>query len=389
MEQTVKTSSVDAILTELKANAAKPLSLAKAMSRKVYQSEDILEIEKEKIFKDEWVCIGRTQDIPNVGDYLTWKILDEPVLAVRQPDGNIAAYSNTCRHRMMLLLEGKGTCKRIVCPYHAWTYDLSGQLIGAPYMNKTDDFNKKDIKLPEIRSEVWHGWIYLTLNPNARPVHEKLSKLDQLISRYNCENYVSIVHHDTVWKCNWKLLCENFMEGYHLPVAHRETVGAYCPVDETEFPDADEADENFTYQVYTKDENAPVGTAHPSNTSLEGEWRITSVLPTIFPSHMFSLAPDHLWYLSIQPLGVDQVRIRHGAALAPEVLENLEDPDAFVAEAREFLAKVQEEDRFVVEGMQEGTAGDLSGSGQLSWLEREVNDFTKYIARKITATKGE
>jgi len=383
MEHTVITNSVNDILTELKTNAAKPLGQAKAMPRKMYQSESILELEKEKIFKDEWICIGRTQDIPNVGDYLTWKILDEPVLVVRRPDGEVAAYSNTCRHRMMLLLEGKGTCKRIVCPYHAWTYDLSGQLIGAPYMNKTDDFNKKDISLPEIRSEIWHGWIYLTLNPNARPVHEKLANLTPLIERYNCENYVGIVLKDTVWNCNWKLLAENFMEGYHLPVAHKATVGAFCPLDETEFSDIDEADENFTYQTYTKDKEAPVGTAHPSNTSLEGKWRITSVLPTIFPSHMFSLAPDHLWYLSIQPIGVDKVRIRHGAAIAPEVLENLSDPDASLEEIREFLAKVQEEDRFVVEGMQQGTAGDLSGSGQLSWLEREVNDFTKYIARKL------
>tara|TARA_B110000971_G_scaffold215458_1_gene248928 strand:+ start:6413 stop:7426 length:1014 start_codon:yes stop_codon:yes gene_type:complete len=337
------------------------------MPPELYHNDNILKLEQNKIFRSEWICVGRTGDVPNTGNYLTWHIQDQPVLVVRQPDDSIGAYSNTCRHRMMRFLEGQGTCRRIICPYHAWIYDLSGQLIGAPYMERIEGFNKGDIKLPEIRSEIWEGWIYVTLNAEARPVKEKFANLHPLIAQYNSADYVSIVLKDVEWKANWKLLAENFMEGYHLPVAHRATVGAFCPLDKTEFPKGD-PDENFTYQIYTKDKNAPVGNAHPSNTSLTVRWRNTSVLPTVFPSHMFSLAPDHVWCLSIQPIGVDTVTIRHGAAIAPEVLENHPDPEAFLESTKAFLSQVQEEDRFVVEGLHEGSSAPLSEPGQLSWL---------------------
>jgi len=97
------------------------------------------------------------------------------------------------------------------------------------------------------------------------------------------------------------------MEGYHLPVAHKATVGGYFPVEATQFSEFPPSP-GFTYQFFEKTKSAPVGTAHADNTSLTGKQRITSILPTIFPSHMYALAPDHLWYLSLQPMGVDQVR---------------------------------------------------------------------------------
>ena len=86
------------------------------------------------------------------------------------------------------------------------------------------------------------------------------------------------------------------MESYHLPVAHRATVGAHMPPEEVEFDDRG-AFESFTYQLFTKQDGAPVGRAHDANKSLEGRWRHTSIMPTVFPSHMYVLAPDHLWYL--------------------------------------------------------------------------------------------
>ena len=96
---------------------------------------------------------------------------------------------------------------------------------------------------------------------------------------------------------------------------------------------------------------------------------------------MISLAPDHLWYLSLQPLGHDKVKIRYGAALAPEVLAASEDPDSLIIEVISFLDRVNEEDRGVVEGIFKGSKGLLSSAGPLCWLERENHEFTQYIAR--------
>ena len=96
---------------------------------------------------------------------------------------------------------------------------------------------------------------------------------------------------------------------------------------------------------------------------------LTSILPTIFPSHMIMLAPDHLWYLSLQPDGPGRVRIRYGAALAPEVLADQDDPESYKDKVRAFLQQVNEEDRFVVEGIAEGSRAPLSRPGPLCWLK--------------------
>jgi len=236
--------------------------------------------------------------------------------------------------------------------------------------------------LPEIKCEISLGWIYVTLNPDIDSLSESLASLNEILSPYKMENYIDIISEDHVWDTNWKLLTENFMEGYHLPVAHQGTVGPYINLSDTEF-DKRGAFESFTYQTFTKNEDAIVGTAHPDNKSLTGRWRHTSVLPTVFPSHMYSLAPDHLWYLSLQPNGTNKVNIKFGAAVAPEVLKDQNDPEKFLNETREFLYEVQKEDRFVVEGIFKGVNSPLGSPGPLSWLERENHEFTQYIARKL------
>jgi hypothetical protein len=173
------------------------------------------------------------------------------------------------------------------------------------------------------------------------------------------------------------------MESYHLPVAHKATVGAWFPVDDNRFPDR--VFEPFTYQTFTKTEGATYGRAHPDNTRLTDEWRFTSVMPTVYPTHMYVLAPDHLWYLSLRPRGTAQVDVRFGFALAPERLAAVTDAerDGFVADAIGFFDKVNAEDKFVVKGIHDGAKAPLARPGRLSWLEREIHDFQGYLARRL------
>jgi phenylpropionate dioxygenase-like ring-hydroxylating dioxygenase large terminal subunit len=372
------------LLKRLATLAALPQDTATAMPPEMYHSSKVAKREQRHIFKQEWLCAGLSNAIPKTGDYLSYELGDQPVVVIRQKDGSVLAFANVCRHRMMSLVTGSGSCKnkRIMCPYHAWSYDIDGSLKSAPQMQYRADFNKQNYGLIPVRCEVWEGWIYVTLNPDAPSVAGQLGELKTVVTDYQMENYVPIVQQDHVWNTNWKMLTENFMEGYHLPVTHRGTVGGHFPVEETEFS-ALPANPAFTYQLYTKKETAPVGNAHPDNKVLKGKQRRTSVLPTIFPSHMISLAPDHLWYLSLQPLGHDKVSIRYGAALAPEVLAASEDPDNLINGVIQFLDQVNEEDREVVEGIFKGSNGPLSNAGPLCWLERENHEFTQYIARRL------
>lgn len=371
-----------ALLEDLKRLASGPLAAATAMPAGIYHDPDILELERQQIFASDWVCPGLAADIPDPGDYLTYSIAGQPVFCVRGKDGEILTLSNVCRHRMMLLLEDRGQTKRIVCPYHAWTYDLDGALIGAGHMDKSDGFEKKDHCLPEIRTEIWNGWIYITLNPNAAPVADILKPLDAMVEGYQMANYVPVILTDHVWNTNWKLLTENFMEGYHLPVAHKATVGQWMPMSSVNFPD--KAHDGFTYQTFIKDENAIYGRAPSDNTRLEGHWRHTTVMPTVFPSHMYILAPDHVWYLSLRPKGTGQVHVRFGVAIAPEVHASLDNPIDWVADLTAFFDKVNAEDRFVVEGICEGSRAPDARPGPLSWLEHEIHDFMRYLSSRLT-----
>lgn len=370
------------ILARLAANAALPADQALGNPPGLYRDEGIFALERERIFRRGWLCPGRAADIPNPGDYLTFSLDEQPVFAIRGEDGQVRAFSNVCLHRMMRLLDGQGSCRsRIACPYHAWTYDLEGRLVGAPHMQKSPGFQPRTHRLPTIRTELWQGWIYLTLDPEAPAVADLLAPLDGVVDRYRMADYVPLAMQDHVWKTNWKVLTENFMEGYHLPIAHRKTVGAWFPADETRFPEGVSA--AFTWQTFIKDENAKYGRAHPDNTRLTDHWRYTTVMPTIFPTHMVVLAPDHLWYLSLRPKGVGEVHVRFGVAMAPEVMATIRDVDAYRAEIIDFFDRVNEEDRGVVEAIYANTAAPLAQSGRLSWLEREIHDFTGYLARTL------
>ena len=375
-------STVDEVLTSLKKLAATPLEAATAPPKAIYTLPDITAHEMDRIFASEWLCAGRADELPNPGDYMAFECGAQPLIIIRGVDGALSARSNICRHRMMRLVEGRGNTRKFTCPYHAWTYNLEGQLVGAAYMDRTTCFNKSDIQLPAVRCEEYLGWIYVCLDPDVEPVAHMLADLTEKLLPYNMQDYVTIFTEDHVWDTNWKCLTENFMEGYHLPVAHRDTVGGHFPVEETQF-DGRGSFPHFTSQLFVKTGTAPVGTAHPDNTSLTGKWRNISVMPTVFPSHMYVLAPDHLWYLALQPDGPGRTRIRYGAALAPEVLAAQSDPETYIAETKTFLDAVQLEDKNVVEGIFAGAKAPLSSPGPLSWLERENHEFTQYLARRL------
>ena len=374
--------TLESTLAALKELAASPLASATAMPKDMYVSPDIHRLENERLFRVEWICAGRSDEILNPGDYLSFDLLDQPLILVRGIDGNIHAMSNVCRHRMMRLVDGIGNTNKFICPYHAWTYDVSGNLVAAPYMDQTDAFDKKAIALPHVRCEQFEGWIYVSLNQDIAPVDEMLESLNKITAPYVQKNYVTIFTEQHEWNCNWKCLTENFMESYHLPVTHKATVGAHYVVKDTSF-DRQGHFEHFTYQLFTKSDGAPVGNAHPENKTLFGKWRNISVMPTVFPGHMYVLAPDHLWYLCLQPKGHDKVSIKYGAAVPPEVLNAQTNKDAFIAKTKAFLDVVQVEDRSVVEGIYQGALSPLGKPGPLSWLERENHEFTQYLARRL------
>ena len=210
---------------ELQANVALPFERARAMPKSVYTSPDFAAAEVQHIFAKEWLCAGRADALANPGDYLTMKIAGEPIIILRDSDGQLRGLSNVCRHRMSTLLEGRGHVRSIVCPYHAWTYNLDGTLRGAPAMAANEAFCKDEIALPQVRVENWLGWIMVTLNPDTPSPHLALQGVADLVGYLDMASYRETFRETFRWNTNWKVLAENFMESYHLPVCHAGTIG--------------------------------------------------------------------------------------------------------------------------------------------------------------------
>ncbi len=374
---------IDALLDDLKDRAERPFGEARAAPPAIYSSQAFLELELEEIFRREWICAGRADAIAKTGDYLTFELAGEPVFIVRDGGGTVRAFSNVCLHRMSTLLRGRGNRRIITCPYHAWSYGLDGRLRNAPWMEPSPGFRKADYCLPSVRCELWDGWIYLTLNPDIASPAELFEPVARTITRrYRFEDYRETFREEHVWQTNWKILAENFMESYHLFQLHGPTIGNQSRVEEMSMPPGGEV---FNYHWITKESGFPLANAHPDCRYLEGQWRRTSALITIYPSHMITLTPGYFWYLSLQPEGAGRVRILYGGGMAPDFIDDPRGAE-HVAEAKKILDAVNEEDRVGTEAVFRGTQARLARGGHLSYLERPNFEFCQYLARRIAGS---
>lgn len=364
---------------ELKANASLPFEQARAMPKSVYTSDEFLAQEIEHVFAKEWFCAGRASSLKQPGDYITLELAGQPIMVIRDADGGLRAQSNVCLHRMSTLLEGAGNTRSIVCPYHAWTYNLDGSLRGAPAMTLNEGFKKQGYCLPQVRCEEWLGWIMVSLNPDATPASEGLSEVEDLVGQYGMENYTETFHETHVWDTNWKVLAENFMESYHLPVCHAGTIGGLSKLEEMDCPPGKEA---FNYHFILKDDNLKIALAHPTNKRLEGNWRRTTTLLAIYPSLLITLTPGYFWYLSLHPKGTGQVSIIFGGGMSPEFVNDPE-AQAHFGQLKELLDDVNVEDRGCTEKVYKGLCSGFASPGHLSHLERPNYDFAQYLSARI------
>ena len=364
---------------ELRANVALPFGQAVAMPKSVYTSAEFADLEQRHVFARDWLCAGRADALREPGDYLTMEISGEPILVLRDRDGSLRAMSNVCRHRMSTLLEGRGNTRAIVCPYHAWTYNLDGSLRGAPAMALNEGFCKEQIALPQVRCETWAGWIMVTLDPDVPPPSERLAEVSDLIGPFQMENYVETFREEFHWATNWKVLAENFMESYHLPVCHAATIGGHVDLLKMSCPEGLPA---FNYHSILKNDALDLALAHPANTRLEGDQRRTTWLLSIYPSLMITLSPGYFWYLSLTPDGPGHVNVVFGGGLAPEFAADPASAMHF-ARLKALLDEVNIEDKGCVERVYRGLCAGLSAPGPLSHLERPNYDFARYIAGMI------
>lgn len=347
----------------------------RAMPAEYYTSADFLQLETEDVLRKEWMCVGHVGEVSNPGDFYATEMLDEQILVTRDMDGVIRVLSNVCRHRGNRIAEGTGNSRKFSCKYHAWTYDNTGALLGAPLMEKQPGFDKGKCSLPEFASEIWNGWIFVNLDGTATPLAPRLTGLQEIIKNYHPEDrFLNFIEEDT-WSCNWKCLFENFMEGYHLSATHLKTLHKITP---TRLCKKMGSDDGWTgYHAYYDPNYPPRGPFHPDLTEDE---KTKSPMYGVYPNLVVGMATNFTLFMCLRPDGVDKVKIRWGVT----GLEN--DPDAqTVKDYVDLCHSFNAEDREKLEILQIALKTRNYPGGPLAPddYEGSIWDFTQYIARHL------
>ena len=378
-------ASLSSVLKKLQKVANTPFEEASPIPASTNHSLEFYNQEQKKIFTKEWICVGREDEISNIGDYITHDIAGEPVLIVRQITNEINAFINACAHRFTCLVsKTSGRVKTFTCPYHAWTYNLDGTLKRAPFMEMKEGFNLSDHSLKKLHSEVWEGFIYVTLAESpSKSVNSSLKSLKtKIVGRYDMGRYKTIMRETMIWKANWKNLIENFIESYHVPIAHQKTFAKHKkPLKDYV---CGEDNYNYCYHYAPQKSETGLGAAHPNNTNLKGEWRRMMVDFCVFPNHLITLMPDYLWYISVQPISIGKFKATWGFAMPPENLADISDKDfeKWRSGMLDYMNLANNEDKILVEALYSGTSSSNLPMGTFHPIERNLWQFIKYLAKK-------
>lgn len=197
-----------------------------------YVSEEYARAERDKLWRRVWQQVGRVEEIPEVGDYLTYEILDDSILVVRAAEDEIRAYHNVCAHRGRRLVDipegarnarGSARGRHFVCGYHGWVYNLDGE--NTNVIHKSDwkgALTDECIGLSRVRVDTWSGWIFVNMDPDCEPLREYLEPAASMLDPFQLQNMRYRWRKWGIFDCNWKVAMEAFNETYHVQTTHPE-----------------------------------------------------------------------------------------------------------------------------------------------------------------------
>ena len=195
------------------------------LDQQFYTDPSIYDIDLETFFYNQWIFVGHESQIKNTGDYFLFEIGNESIIIIRDKNSNINCFYNVCRHRgSHICIEKEGKTKKLVCPYHAWAYDLAGNLISARMMD--EKFIKKDWNLNKCSSKVYEGLIFINLSENPDDFNKFINPVKDFIELHGLSRSKIALKKTYPTSGNWKLTLDNFHECYHCLPAHPE----YCQV---------------------------------------------------------------------------------------------------------------------------------------------------------------
>jgi phenylpropionate dioxygenase-like ring-hydroxylating dioxygenase large terminal subunit len=282
---------------------------ARTLPAPYYVSLEYFKREMDELFGRMWICAGRTEQVGRAGQFFIRDVVGESIVITRSPSGRVNAFYNVCRHRgTRLCTDDTGMfAGSIQCPYHAWTYDLDGRLIGSPHMDEVPHFRKEEYPLHGVHAEVWDGHIFLNLGKNPSPLIAQLADLPSKFRPWRMEDLR--LGHRIVYdvRANWKLLIQNYSECLHCPNLHPalNRLSHYLS-GENEPPQA-------TYMGGRMDLRPGVATLSMDGTcpreflpGLSPDDVRRVYYYAIFPNMLLSLHPDYMLVHTLWPIAPDR-----------------------------------------------------------------------------------
>jgi Rieske 2Fe-2S family protein len=366
------------------AETLKPFGASRMLPRTAYVDQSVFAWEQEHFFGGGWSCLGLSAEVANPGDQRAESAGRGGVLLTRDEDGVLHAFANTCRHRGHELLPCGESARRpgIVCPYHAWTYGLAGDLRSAKGFKGTPGFDESSWGLVELPVTEWHGLIFVDSSGTAPPLADALADLEPLVAPYEPERLVIGGRHSYDAASNWKILSENYHECYHCPSIHPELCKVSPP----------NSGENYAAGVAWvggwMDLRPGMDTMSLDGKSLGVPLRgldatglRTVIYLNVFPNVLLSLHPDYVMTHRLTPLAADRTLIECTWTFAPETASK---PGFDPGYAVEFWDITNREDWSACESVQRGLTSPHAVPGPLAPDEDAVYQFVTMIGRGYT-----
>jgi phenylpropionate dioxygenase-like ring-hydroxylating dioxygenase large terminal subunit len=359
----------------------------------IYSDEKFFALERERIFMRSWQIVCHSNDIPNSGDYFVLNFMGESAYVVRGKDNVIRGFYNVCRHRAARLLDGEdglpsGNCKanRIACPYHAWTYDLDGRLMGLPYEDQYQNLNKADWGLFPVEVELWMGFVFIRFESSSESVAQMMSPFADELRPYRFEEMralgrVTMRSRDV----NWKNITDNYVDGLHINVAHpglRSIAGRTYKLDETEYVHRMTAsiepttESGWSERMYSK--------LLPEQSHLPEERRRAWAYYMMWPNIALDVYPDQIDFMQMIPVSPTETMIREIPYALPNESRNMRVTRHLNWRINR---QVNEEDRTLIERVQEGMASRRFTQGPLSDAEVCLNGFARRMRQVLPISK--
>jgi choline monooxygenase len=369
---------------EAYAGVRAPVERASTLPPHCYASPAWYEREVERVFLREWVMVGRAEQVPRPGDYFRLDYVGEPLVVVRDEQGAVRVMSAACRHRGTEVVAGRGNCRAFQCPYHGWTYNLSGELIGAPDMHLVHGFDRSQWGLIPVRTELWGGFIFVNFDPRAEPLMSRLGEVAERFRAHRFEEMRVTKQWSARLNCNWKCWLENSREGYHVKIVHKETYRRYYRG--WSAPNWRMAGRPGVYELMsgTNDDGLylPRDGAFPMIAGLSPEDLETTHFLIFYPTLCLNITPAHLAFHQILPEGPEWSTIITWMCFPESTTAR---PD-FEEEAKRYY-EIPEmfipEDRAIGETMQRGLRARLGRPGRFALEEKPCHAFANYLLDRV------